>query len=92
MCEDDDVLLHSKLVEAIRDQTEKLIRIDDIADNNNGKGWDPVKKTNYLDIKLKEGQYITKIKVLDGSNVERFYLELVDIKEKRNKIKVHFLL
>ena len=90
VCEDDDVLLHPKLVEVIRDQKENVIRINDIADNQNGKGWSPAKGIKYFDIKLKEGQNITKIKVVDGSNVKNFYLELVDIKEKRNKIKVYF--
>lgn len=75
-------------MDKIRDQKENPINLDIIEDNGNDLGWTPERKSDYLDIKLKEGQNITKIKVVPGSNVASFYLEIVDIEGNRDKIKV----
>lgn len=79
---------HPRLIEIIRNQAEQPILPDVIEDNNNNKSWVPERKSDYLDIRLIEGQNITKIEVVEGSNCQNFYLELVDIQNDRNKIKV----
>lgn len=88
MCEDDDVLHYPKYVEMIRNQKETPISLETISDESPAKGWNASSKSDFIDIKLKRGQHITKILVLNNSNVKSFYLELLDIKEKKTTVKV----
>jgi hypothetical protein len=80
--------LHPKFVENIRNQAQQVIDLNTIADNKNDKGWKPDRRSDYIDIKLKEGYHITKIEVIDDSNVASFFVTIVDISEKTGSFDV----
>ena len=60
----------------------------DSRENKEEKGWDQQRKSDFVDIKLKEGYNIRKIEVVEGSNVESFTITIVDINEKTETYKV----
>lgn len=53
-------------------------------------GWEQERRSDYFDIKLKEGFPITKIEILDESNVFSFYIKTKDINEFEQEKKVFF--
>lgn len=60
----------------------------DSKENKEEKGWDQQRKSDFVDIKLKEGYNIRKIEVVEDSNVESFTITIVDINEKTETYKV----
>lgn len=79
-------------IDIIRNQAEDEIALDTISDSKKLPGYNQTKRSDYVDIRLKEGYPITMIEVLEDSNVLSFYLELTDISENKKEIKVIFKL
>lgn len=75
-------------IDTIRNQAEDVIALDTISDSTKLPGYNQSRRSDYVDIKLKEGYPITMIEILEDSNVLSFYLELKDISENKKKIKV----
>ena len=87
-CAENDILSNPAFIDTIRNQELEVVNLDIISDSSNKKGWKPKRRSDFVDIKLKEGYHITKIDVLEGSNVASFYLTLVDINEETKTFKV----
>lgn len=75
-------------VEEINDQKDKDVELVEISDNNNTHGWVPEQLSDYVDIRLAVASKISKIEVLESSNVKMFNLILQDLDEKKYSFEV----
>lgn len=80
--------MNEAFIDKINSQDQHTIPLDVISDSKNKQGWKPSRSSDFVDIKLREGYEITKIEVVQGSNVAEYSLTLVDIDEEQKSYKV----
>lgn len=76
-------------IDSIRNQAMEIVKLETISDSEDLPGWNSKRRSDFVDIKLKDGRGIKKIQIVEGSNVYSFSLKLKDINEKEIEIKVN---
>lgn len=76
-------------IDSIRNQAMEIVKLDTISDSEDLPGWNSTRRSDFVDIKLKDGRSIKKIQIVASSNVYSFSLKLKDINEKEIEIKVN---
>lgn len=74
-------------MDSITNQAAKKFLVKDVSESS-VTGWEQERRSDYIDIKLKEGFPITKIEILDESNVYSFYVKTKDINEFEQEKRV----
>jgi len=84
-----DILLDRNAVEEINDEADRKIDLNTInTAEENSLGWSQDLASDFLDIKLDYAIDVRLIEVVNGSNVRKYSLEMIDEDDDRIKIEV----
>jgi len=84
-----DILLDRNAVEEINDEADRTIDLNTInTAEENSLGWSQDLASDFLDIKLDYAIDVRLIEVVNGSNVRKYSLEMIDEDDDRIKVEV----
>ena len=84
-----DILLDRNAVEEINDEADRTIDLNTInTAEENSLGWSQDLASDFLDIKLDYAIDVRLIEVVNGSNVRKYSLEMIDEDDDRINVEV----